>query len=204
MHRSLSLSSSLTVNALSQPLFLFFFFFHLVTLLFPHLSFPILPLLLLPSLSPSPRPLFSPAHLAPPLPAAHGVDRQCLSLISFAPPSGFLTHSIHIGAEGRQKASWWNPPPCVNTPLLSWQSANICAHESLNYYVRVNVHASAFECVSVSTRACVSICVFLLLINHLDIMWELELDCSRSRDHSFHRRFINPHTAEWVRQQTLL
>lgn len=73
--------------------------------------------------------------------SAHEVNQQHLGLISLAPPSGFLTHSIYM---------------MKLDALLSWL---------MNHWIITvcgNVCEPLWVCtVSTSTEACVSICVFL-------------------------------------------
>ena len=177
VHCNLSLSSNLSANAPSHPLS------SCSSSSFTSSCSTSLPSVLLSSLSRSPRPsfFFLLFFFLPPLtspflsPAARGADRRWLSLISFAPPSGSLTHSIHTeGWGGGEWRSWWNPAPSVNTPLLSWQSANIWAHESLNYY-------SVWDCMwhplSIYIWAPKHVFLPSLLMNHFDIMWDVLRAC---------------------------
>lgn len=169
MHCNLSLNSNLSERPVS-PCLLFFFYSPypavLLSSLFQHFASSS-PVFTLTVPSPFIFPL-SPYSSAPPTTATtattHGVNQQHLSLISFAPPSGFLTHSIHIGAEGRQVGSWWNShlsflgSQLTSGPMNHWMitvCGNVCG-SLLSMYIRALKHAFLF--------------LSHFPINHLDVM----------------------------------
>lgn len=172
VHCNLSLSSNLSANAPSHPLS------SCSSSSFTSSCSTSLPSVLLSSLSRSPRPSFfflshpPTSHLAIPLPAARGVDRRWLSLISFAPPSGSLTHSIHTeGWGGGKWRSWWNPQRSAWTHLSflgSQQTSGLMSH----------------WIITVCGIVCDTLWIFIyghpkhvflpsLLMNHFDVMWDV-------------------------------
>lgn len=136
VHCNLSLSSNLSANAPSHPLS------SCSSSSFTSSCSTSLPSVLLSSLSRSPRPSFfflspPPPHLSPRHSSPRGTwSRPAVteSHLVCSPLRLPDTQHPHRGLRWRQVEELMKPSAlCMNTPLLSWQSANIWAHESLNY-----------------------------------------------------------------------
>lgn len=81
------------------------------------------------------------------------------------------TQHPHRGLRWRQVEELMKPSAlCMNTPLLSWQSANIWAHESLNYN---SVRDCMWHPLNIYIWAPKHLFLPSLQMNHFDVMWDV-------------------------------